>query len=103
MPELEQHFLVQTDYGDVVVTVNPDAGGLDTDLLSFRHADADSARGISMTTPLRAFSAKMIDIIEGQGLAGFQGGERMRELMVREKATADLRRIERFAQEHSRS
>lgn len=97
-----QRFLIITDAGDVVVTVNQQAGGLDADLIALEMADAESASGITMTTPLSAFAAKMVDIIEGQGLSGFAGGDRMRELMVREKATADLLRIERFAKQQSK-
>lgn len=91
-----QRFRVLTDAGDVIVTVNQAAGGLDADLLELEMASGD---GLEMATPLKAFAAKMVDIIEGKGLVGFVGGPRMRELMVREKATAELRRIERFASE----
>lgn len=102
-PSSARRFLVITAAGDVVVTVNEQAGGLDTDLIGLTMADAASASGITMTTPLSAFAAKMVDIIEGQGTAGFGGGERMRELLVREKATAELLRIERFAKEQGKS
>lgn len=103
MPEKgsARRFLVMTDAGDVIVSVNELAGGLDADLIGLAMADAESASGITMKTPLRAFAAKMVDIIQEQGLAGFAGGERMRDLMVREKATADLLRIERFAKAQS--
>ncbi len=96
-----RRFLVTTDHGDVVVEVRPDAAGLDADLLRLRMADAATVQELPVATPLRAFAAKMVDIIEGQGLGGFTGGERMREMLVREKATADLHRIERFAREHA--
>ena len=103
MPARVRRFLVTTDHGDVVVVVRDGAYGLDTDLLSLRMADEATAGELPVATPLRAFAAKMVDIIEAQGLGEFGGGERMREMLVREKATADLRRIERFAREHAAS
>jgi hypothetical protein len=100
MPDNPRRFLVTTDDGDVVVTVNDDADGLDPALLSLTMADEAAARELPVATPLRAFAAKMVDLIEAQGMGAFAGGERMREMLVREKATADLRRIERYAREH---
>jgi hypothetical protein len=103
MPEPQRRFLVTTDDGDVVVTLNADVDGLDPGLLSLAMADEATASELPMATPLRAFAAKMVDLIEGRGVGAFAGGERMREMLVREKATADLRRIERFAREHGRA
>jgi hypothetical protein len=100
MSEPVRRFLVTTDHGDVVVTVNDAVDGLDPGLLALTMADEETTRALPMATPLRAFAAKMVDLIEGRGLGGFAGGERMREMLVREKATADLKRIERFAREH---
>ncbi len=96
-----RRYLVTTDHGDVVVTVNPAANGLDPELLSFQMADTEAADAVGVATPLRAFAAKMVDLIELHGTGDFAGGERMREMLVREKATADLRRIERFARDHA--
>ncbi len=53
-----------------------------------------------MEVPLRAFAAKMVDIIEARG-DDLPGGERMRRMMLQEKATADLKRIERWAEAHA--
>jgi hypothetical protein len=100
MSERPRRFLVSTDHGDVVVTVNDEAGGLDAELLSLAMADERSLQELSMVTPLRAFAAKMVDLIEAQGTEAFSGGGRMREMLVREKATAELRRIERYARDH---
>jgi hypothetical protein len=100
MSERPRRFLVSTDHGDVVVTVNDEAGGLDAELLSLAMADERSLHELSMVTPLRAFAAKMVDLIEAQGTEAFSGGGRMREMLVREKATAELRRIERYARDH---
>lgn len=102
VPVSNRRFLVTTDHGDVVVEVREGATGLDADLLSLAMADEAAAEELPVATPLRAFAAKMVDIIEAQGLGEFGGGERMREMMVREKATSELRRIERFARDHGR-
>ncbi len=92
-------FLVSTDFGDVVVRVNPAAGGLDADLLALEPATASNTSAISMVTPLRAFGAKMVDLIEMQGLADVDVSPALRDLLVREKATQELKRIERYARE----
>jgi len=94
-----RRYLVTTDHGDVLVTVNPAAGGLDPDLLELGPVTADSAAGLTMATPLRAFGAKMVDIIELQGLGDLAVSPALREMLVREKATEDLHRIERFAKD----
>lgn len=96
-----RRYLVTTDHGDVVVTVNPAVNGLDPALLSLSMANEASANEVGVATPLRAFAAKMVDLIELHGTGDFAGGERMREMLVREKATADLRRIERYARDHA--
>ncbi len=95
----ERRYLVRTNDGDVVVVVNPEAGGLDDDLFSFEPATPESTAGIEMTTPLSAFSAKAVDIIELHGTGGFAGSAALAEMLVREKATALLRSIERFAKQ----
>lgn len=92
-----RRYLVTTDHGDVVVTVNPAAGGLDPDLLELEAATAASAAAFEMVTPLRAFGSTMLDIIEGQGLGELSMSPALRDMMMREKATQDLKRIERFA------
>ena len=101
MPAAPRRFLVTTDFGDVVVDVNDGVDGMDPGLLSFAMADEASAVELPVATPLRAFAAKMVDLIEAQGLGAFSGGARMREMLVREKATSELKRIERFAREHA--
>jgi len=94
-----RRYLVKTRYGDVVVNVNPAAGGLDDDLFGFEAPTAQSAAGIDMVTPLSAFGAKVVDLIELHGTGKFAGSASLREMLVREKATAELRRIERFAKQ----
>lgn len=101
MPDAPRRFMVATDFGDVVVSVRPGTDGLAPDLLALSMADAEAAEELPVATPLRAFAAKMLDIIEAQGLSAFAGGERLREMLVREKATAELKRIEHYAREHA--
>ena len=96
----DEKYLIKTDHGDVVVTVAADADGLDPELLSFERADAAATEGIDLEVPLRAFAAKMIAIVERKAGAT-PGGERMRSMMIQEKATSDLRRIERWARTHA--
>lgn len=92
-------YVVKTNHCDVVVVVNTAAGGLDPDLLSFEVPTDDNTAGLTMTTPLSAFAAKVVDIIEAQGTAGFSGTDTLREMLVKEKATQELRRLERFARD----
>lgn len=96
---MAEKYLVKTDHGDVLVTIDDAAGGLDTDLLSLSSAHGDAIADIDMEVPLRAFAAKMIAIVERKA-GETPGGERMRRMLIQEKATADLGRIERWAKEH---
>lgn len=93
----DRRYLVTTDHGDVVVSVNPAAGGLDADLLTLEAATPTTTAGIELATPLRAFGAKMLDIIEIQGIVDVGVSPSLRDMLMREKATQDLKRIERFA------
>lgn len=97
---MSEKYLIKTDYGDVVVTVVESADGLDTDLLSFSEAAGDAVSGIDMEVPLRAFAAKMIAIVERK-TGETPGGGTMRRMLIQEKATADLGRIERWAKRRS--
>lgn len=94
-----RRYLVRTSQADVVVVVNPDAGGLDDDLFSFEAVTEANVADLTMTTPLTAFAAKVVDIIELHGTAEFGGSSKLLEMLVKEKATHELRRLERFAQE----
>lgn len=98
-PSEVRRYLVKTNQADVVVVVNAAAGGLDDDLFSFEAADAENVAGLTMATPLTAFAAKVVDLIELQGTDEFGGSAKLLEMLVKEKATFELRRLERFAQE----
>ncbi|NLG08262.1 MAG: hypothetical protein GX560_03260 [Deinococcales bacterium] len=99
--EENRRFLVRTDSGDVVVTVHAGVSGLDDGLVSLEAAPEGAGSGFDMVTPLRAFGAKMIDLIEMAGTQGFTGSPTMREMLVKEKATQELKRIELFARRHA--
>lgn len=92
-----RRYLITTDHGDVVVEVNERVSGLDADFLRLRHAGDGADQGLDTATPLRAFGAKMVDLIELYGVGEFAGSDTLREMLVREKATQELKRIERFA------
>ena len=100
--EKSEQYLVKTDYGDVVVTINPEcSNALESDLLIL--GAPEEGAEFRMETPLRAFGAKMVDIIRSVGTGGFDPGGNMLEMMIKEKATADLNRIERWARDNLRS
>jgi len=91
----DERFLVVTEHGRVVVVVRGDRDGLDADLIDVQ-AD-DQASDLAVETPLRAFAAKMVDLVQarGAGAAGLSPG--LAAMMVKEKAAEDLKRIERAA------
>ncbi len=91
-------YLVKTDHGDVLVEVNPTCNNaLEKDLLLFHKPTPDNTQDISVEVPLRAFSAKMVDIIEGVGTPNVDASPKLLAMMKEEKATEDLARIERWA------
>jgi hypothetical protein len=93
---VQRKFLVITDHGEVLVRIDETRGGLDPELLILEAPTRASTADLPSTVPLRAFGAKMVELIEAQG-GDMPGGERLRRLLVQEKASADLNRIERWA------
>ena len=101
MSQAPESYLVTTEHGEVVVSVNPEcSNALEGDLLLLSAPGEEERASFEMVTPLRAFGAKMIDIIHTVGTGDFDPGPRMREMLIQEKATSDLNRIERWAREH---
>jgi hypothetical protein len=99
---MARKFLVKTDAGSVIVEVNPACrNALDDDLLLLSEATPEAAKELEMAVPLRAFSAKMLDIIELVGTGDFSASPKMLEMLKREKATSEMNRIERFARERA--
>jgi hypothetical protein len=96
-----ESFLVRTDYGEVVVRVNPRCdNALENDLLLLSSPSEPEKAQFTIETPLRAFGAKMIDIIRTVGTGSFDPGAGMREMLIKEKAASDLNRIERWARDN---
>lgn len=95
MTRSDERFLVVTEYGRVLVVVRGDRGALDADLIDVR-LDQD-AEDVELETPLRAFAAKMVDVLQARGTEGLGLSPGLRDMMVKEKAAEDLRRIERAA------
>jgi len=91
----DERYLVVTEHGRVLVVVRGDRAGLDPDLIDVRAAD--DADDLAMETPLRAFAAKMVDLIQARGAGGVPLSPAMLAMMVKEKAAEDLSRIERAA------
>lgn len=101
MRAMAEKFIIVTEAGGVLVSVNPEAGnGLDPHLLQLGvPSDADRAEA-AFETPLRAFSAKMVDLIKGAGFEGVPVSGQMLDMLIREKAASDLARIERWARDN---
>lgn len=101
MSRPDERFLVVTDHGRVLVIVRGDKDALEPDLLDVRSDDDLAAADVGMETPLRAFAAKMVDLLVARGTDALPMSPVMRDLMVKEKAAEDLRRIERAARAHA--
>ena len=101
MKPVSKRYVVVTEFGSVLVTLNPAAqNGLANELLQFAAATEEDHQAADFETPLRAFAAKMVDIIEAAGFEGVEMSGTMRDMMVREKATSELGRIERWARDN---
>lgn len=95
---MQRRFLVRTEAGVVLVRVRESASGLDADFVTVDVPTPESTSDLRSETPLRAFGAKMVELIEAYA-TDLPGGERMRRMLVEEKASEDLNRIERRARE----
>ncbi|WMT58598.1 hypothetical protein [Truepera radiovictrix] len=101
---MPQTYLVTTDYGDVLVRVNESCtNALEDDLLSLSEPTPEEAAAAGYSTPLRAFSAKMLDIIEGIGTGEVKADPKVIALLKKERATDELTRIERWAKGRRRA
>lgn len=95
MSRPDERYLVVTEHGRVLVVVRGDKAGLDADLIDV--TAPDDADELAMETPLRAFAAKMVDLVQARGTGGVPLSPTMLAMMVKEKAAEDLARIERAA------
>ncbi len=99
MKRVNEGFIVVTEAGPVLVRVREgNRGGFDPELLELGPVTEADRQAAAFETPLRAFAAKMVDIIEAAGTGGIP--ESMTDMMIREKAAADLKRIDRWAQQN---
>lgn len=92
-----ERYLVVTEHGTVAVVVRSDRSGLDADLIEIELPDEATLASEPMQTPLRAFAAKMVDLVQARGSGGAPVSATMLDMLVREKAAEDLKRIERAA------
>ncbi len=93
----DERYLVVTEHGRVLVVVRAERSGLDNDLIDVRRPDQDDLTEMAMETPLRAFAAKMVDIVQARGSGDLSISPGLLDMLVKEKAAEDLRRIERAA------
>lgn len=98
---MSDRFVVITEFGPVLVTINPaNSGGFDPELLLFGSVNSGEAADVAVEVPLRAFAAKMVEIVEAAGTEGSGMPAGMMQMMISEKATSDLKRIERWAKDN---
>src|SRR5690625_6354684 len=91
-------YVVITEFGPVLVRVNPAArNGLETDMLLLSAASESDRSAAVFETPLRAFAAKMVDIINSAGFDGVNMSGPLREMMEKEKESDEQNRSERGA------
>ena len=80
MSRPDERFLVVTDHGRVLVVVRGDKGALEPDLLDVRRHDDAAAAGVALETPLRAFAAKMVDLLVARGTDELPMSPAMRDI-----------------------
>lgn len=96
-----RRYLISTDYGDVLAELDETPRNvLDGPLFRLSRPTAEARESVPYEVPLRAFSAKMVDIIEIIGTGSFKPEPKLLELLKREKATEELTRIERWARDN---
>jgi len=93
-----KRFLIATEHGEVLAELDEtERNVLDGPLFKLSRPTAETREGAPFEVPLRAFSAKMVDLIEGIGTGDFKAEPKLVELLKMEKATEELNRIERWA------
>lgn len=93
-----RRYLIKTDYGDVLAELDETPRNvLDGPIFNLSRPAAEVRAEVPFEVPLRAFSAKMVDVIELIGTGDFRAEPKVVELLKKEKATEELTRIERWA------
>lgn len=96
-----RRYLIQTDYGDVLAELDETPrNALDGPLFALSRPSPETRASVPFEVPLRAFSAKMVDVIELIGTGDFRAEPKVLKLLKREKATDELTRIERWAKKN---
>ena len=96
---MRRYLILTDDYGDVLAELDETPrNALDGPLFKLSRPDAEQQDVIEV--PLRAFSAKMVDVIEIVGTGDFNAPPKVLELLKKEKATEELTRIERWAKDN---
>ena len=94
---MRRYLILTDDYGDVLAELDETPrNALDGPLFKLSRPTTEM-RKETTEVPLRAFSAKMVDVIEIIGTGDFDAQPRVLELLKKEKATEELTRIERWA------
>lgn len=93
-----KRYLISTDYGDVLAELDEsERNALDGPLFRLSRPTPEARQDAPFEVPLSAFSAKVLDILEGLGTGDFRAEPKVMELLTMEKATEELTRIERWA------
>ncbi len=96
---MRRYLILTDDYGDVLAELDETPrNALDGPLFKLSRPNAERQDVIEV--PLRAFSAKMVDVIEIVGTGDFNAPPKVLELLKKEKATEELTRIERWAKDN---
>ncbi len=94
---MRRYLILTDDYGDVLAELDETPrNALDGPLFKLSRPSPEVSEGATQV-PLRAFSAKMVDVIEIIGTGDFTAQPKVLELLKKEKATEELTRIERWA------
>ena len=94
---MRRYLILTDDYGDVLAELDETPrNALDGPLFKLSRPSPEVKEGATQV-PLRAFSAKMVDVIEIIGTGDFEAQPKILELLKKEKATEELTRIERWA------
>ena len=94
---MRRYLILTDDYGDVLAELDETPrNALDGPLFKLSRPSPEVREG-AQQVPLRAFSAKMVDVIEIIGTGDFDAQPKVLELLKKEKATEELTRIERWA------
>ncbi len=94
---MRRYLILTDDHGDVLAELDETPrNALDGPIFKLSRPSPDTKEELT-EVPLRAFSAKMVDVIEIIGIGDFTAQPKVLELLKKEKATEELTRIERWA------